>query len=76
MASPYNLGDDELLSPVFWEGIAEGEFRLQHCRDCGRDRFPPSSFCPRLPWGAVRLAAGYGSGDRLVLHRRPSGADS
>ena len=45
MATPFNLGDDEPLSPIFWEGIGQGEFRVQRC-GCGRARFPPTSFCP------------------------------
>jgi uncharacterized OB-fold protein len=46
LPSPYDLGDDELLSRTFWEGIRAGAFRLQHCETCGRTRFPPTSFCP------------------------------
>ena len=75
MASPYNLGDDELLSPVFWEGVAEGEFRLQHCRDCGRVRFPPSNFCPdchgvRFDWQPATGQATVWS--YTVVHRAPT----
>ena len=75
MASPYNLGDDELLSPVFWEGVAEGEFRIQHCRGCGRVRFPPSSFCPdchgvQFDWQPATGQATVWS--YTVVHRAPT----
>ena len=29
----------------FWEGCAEGELRLQHCKDCGHVQFPPRKLC-------------------------------
>ena len=29
----------------FWDGCAQGEFRLQHCRDCGHVQFPPRKLC-------------------------------
>lgn len=42
----------------FWEGLNEGEIRVQHCLDCGTPRFPASRFCPechsdRAVWKAV-----------------------
>lgn len=32
---------------VYWEGLARGEIRLQHCAPCDRAYFPPRPFCPR-----------------------------
>ncbi|MCU1471735.1 MAG: Zn-ribbon OB-fold protein [Glaciihabitans sp.] len=39
----------------FWEGVAQGELRLQRCQDCGRAVFYPRALCPychgdRLGW--------------------------
>lgn len=30
----------------FWEGLCEGQIRVQHCLSCGRPRFPASRYCP------------------------------
>ncbi len=30
----------------FWEGVSEGELRVQACSACGRLRFPPRPMCP------------------------------
>lgn len=32
-------------SAPFWEGLAVGEIRVQHCNLCGTYRFPPGPFC-------------------------------
>lgn len=42
----------------FWEGLREGEIRVQHCSDCRRPRFPASRYCPachgdRFDWMPV-----------------------
>jgi len=31
----------------FWEGLGQGELRLQRCRGCGHHRYPIASVCPR-----------------------------
>jgi uncharacterized OB-fold protein len=31
----------------FWEGIAQGELRMQACASCGALRFPPRPMCPK-----------------------------
>jgi uncharacterized OB-fold protein len=30
----------------FWEGSRVGELRLDHCKDCNHNWFPPTSSCP------------------------------
>src|SRR5690606_30092792 len=35
----------------FWEGLREGEIRVQHCSACGRPRFPASRYCPKCHSG-------------------------
>ena len=35
---------NELNAP-FWNGLAEGEVRLQKCGKCGVHQYPPESFC-------------------------------
>jgi uncharacterized protein len=75
LAAPFNMGDDELLSRKFWEGIAEGEFRIQRCQSCGSWRFPPTSFCPEchgvefvwLPASGRATVWSY-----TVVHRAPT----
>ncbi len=44
-------GFDELfpaineLNAPFWEGLVEGEVRLQKCAKCGAHQYPAESFC-------------------------------
>ena len=40
-------------STPFWEGLAEGEVRVQRCERCGTHRFPPGPFC--LSCGSAEL---------------------
>jgi uncharacterized OB-fold protein len=49
------------LNAPFWEGLAAGEVRLQHCQGCGAYQYPPESFCyacgaTELTWEKVRGA--------------------
>lgn len=42
-------------SQVYWEGLAQGELRIQHCASCLRHVFYPRVLCPhchsdRLSW--------------------------
>jgi uncharacterized protein len=42
-------------SQVYWEGLAQGELRIQRCDACSRHVFYPRSICPhcfsdRLSW--------------------------
>jgi uncharacterized OB-fold protein len=48
---------DELNAP-FWDGLVDGEVRLQKCDKCGAHQYPPESFCYEcgaqdLPWTKV-----------------------
>ena len=75
MASPYHLDDDELLSPAFWAGVADHEFRIQHCEGCGRTRFPPTTFCPACHSVAFRWEPVSGRAtvwSYTVVHRAPT----
>jgi uncharacterized OB-fold protein len=75
MATPFNLGDDDLLSPTFWEGIGQGEFRVQRCQSCGRARFPPTSFCPDCHAVDFRWEPASGRArvwSYTVVHRAPT----
>lgn len=40
--APLATRDDQF----FWEGVAAGELRLQHCANCGKLRHPPGPMCP------------------------------
>ena len=42
----------------FWDGVAEGSFALQLCKECGKHQFPPGPTCWRcggddLEWHAL-----------------------
>jgi uncharacterized OB-fold protein len=48
---------NELNAP-FWNGLAQGEVRLQQCHECGVHQYPPESFCyecgaQKMSWVAV-----------------------
>lgn len=40
------------VAAAFWDGLAEGELRVQRCARCGITRFPPRPMC-----GACRSTA-------------------
>jgi hypothetical protein len=49
------LPEPSAISAPFWEGLSEGELRLQRCQQCERYVFYPRSVCPyclsdRLGW--------------------------
>jgi len=35
----------DALNAPFWEGLAQGEVRLQKCGSCGAHQYPAESFC-------------------------------
>ena len=46
------------LNAPFWNGLTQGEVRLQKCGACGAHQYPPESFCyacgaQNLAWVAV-----------------------
>ncbi|WP_199434631.1 Zn-ribbon domain-containing OB-fold protein [Qaidamihabitans albus] len=61
-------------SRPFWDGIAEGELRLQRCRDCARAVFYPRVFCPHCFGGRLDWFTATGAGtvySYTVAHRAP-----
>ncbi|MBC6462040.1 OB-fold domain-containing protein [Actinomadura sp. HBU206391] len=57
----------------FWDGVAEGELRVQKCEECGRLRHPPGPMCPHchaLERGHV-VASGRGELHSYVVHHHP-----
>lgn len=68
------------LTRPYWEGLAAGELRLQHCRACGAYQHPAESFCYHCPsteldWETV---PGHGTVySFIVVHQRyhPAFAD-
>jgi len=58
----------------YWEGLALGEIRLQHCGPCDRAYFPPRPFCPRCGGTEIRLvnASGRASLYSYVINHLPA----
>jgi uncharacterized OB-fold protein len=61
------------VSAPFWQGLAEGRFLLQHCRDCDHWVFYPRGICPHcwspaLTW---REAGGRGRLATWSVQHRP-----
>jgi uncharacterized OB-fold protein len=55
----------------FWEFVAEGELRIQHCADCGTYRHPPRALCAVCGSRAVDWVATSGHGEvwaATVIH--------
>ena len=64
----------------YWDGVAEGELRLQRCEDCGDGRFLPARGLPALPRRPAPLVHRrrdrprllvYGGAPRVRRVRRP-----
>jgi uncharacterized protein len=57
----------------FWEGVDQGELRLQRCASCGELRHPPTPMCgtcQSTETGFV-VASGAGSIHSYVIHHHP-----
>ncbi|MEV4107100.1 bifunctional MaoC family dehydratase N-terminal/OB-fold nucleic acid binding domain-containing protein [Nonomuraea sp. NPDC049695] len=57
----------------FWEGVKQGELRIQTCADCGELRHPPGPLCPRcrsVNRGHL-VASGRGTLYSYVVHHHP-----
>jgi uncharacterized protein len=57
----------------YWDGLAEGELRLQCCDACGEYRFPDSEVCPRCLSGSFSWRAVSGKGrlwSWIRMHQR------
>ncbi|MFC4588250.1 bifunctional MaoC family dehydratase N-terminal/OB-fold nucleic acid binding domain-containing protein [Sphaerisporangium corydalis] len=57
----------------FWDGVREGELRIQKCGDCGELRHPPGPVCPscRSVNRTHIVAAGTGEVYSFVVHHNP-----
>ncbi|GAA3158033.1 Zn-ribbon domain-containing OB-fold protein [Nonomuraea roseoviolacea] len=57
----------------FWEGVRQGELRIQSCADCGRLRHPPGPVCPscRSTSRSYVVARGEGTVFSYVVHHHP-----
>ncbi|WP_336205917.1 bifunctional MaoC family dehydratase N-terminal/OB-fold nucleic acid binding domain-containing protein [Nonomuraea sp. LPB2021202275-12-8] len=57
----------------FWEGVRQGELRIQSCADCGELRHPPGPICPhcRSTNRAHVVASGEGTVYSYVVHHHP-----
>jgi uncharacterized protein len=57
----------------FWDGVKEGELRIQRCADCGARRHPPGPMCPHCH--SVKrdytVAGGRGVVHSYVIHHHP-----
>jgi len=52
----------DLESAAWWEGLRSHRVLLQHCRDCGRTRFPPMPSCPWCAAAAFDVVESTGRG--------------
>ncbi|MEU0569875.1 bifunctional MaoC family dehydratase N-terminal/OB-fold nucleic acid binding domain-containing protein [Nonomuraea sp. NPDC005983] len=57
----------------FWDGVRQGELRIQSCADCGELRHPPGPLCPacRSTSRSHVVAAGEGTLYSYVVHHHP-----
>lgn len=57
----------------FWDGVRQGELRIQSCGDCGELRHPPGPLCPacRSANRSHIVASGLGEVYSYVVHHNP-----
>ncbi len=57
----------------FWQGMAEGELRLQKCNTCGALRHPPGPMCPQCHGSDQRYVVSPGRGTvySYTVHHAP-----
>jgi uncharacterized protein len=57
----------------FWDGVKQGELRIQRCEDCGELRHPPGPLCPscRSTRRGYAVASGEGTVLSYVVHHHP-----
>jgi uncharacterized OB-fold protein len=57
----------------FWEGVPQGELRIQRCATCGALRHPPGPLCPkcRSVERTYVVASGEGEVFSFVVHHNP-----
>ncbi len=60
------------IDEPYWEAARAGEFRIEHCLDCGQWWFPPSEFCPNCLGHNYEWAKASGFGTiwgRIFMHQ-------
>lgn len=62
-----------LDTKFFWDGVNDGELRVQSCADCGALRHPPGPMCPSCHSTnrTFRKASGRGVVHSFVVHHHP-----
>lgn len=62
-----------LDTQFFWDGVNEGELRIQRCADCGVLRHPPGPMCPACHSSKRdhTVASGRGEVHSYVVHHHP-----
>ncbi|MEV5568902.1 OB-fold domain-containing protein [Spirillospora sp. NPDC052269] len=62
-----------LDTQYFWDGVNDGELRVQSCADCGALRHPPGPMCPECHSTnrTYRNASGRGVVHSFVVHHHP-----
>ncbi|MEQ8692752.1 MAG: Zn-ribbon domain-containing OB-fold protein [Pseudomonadales bacterium] len=57
----------------FWDGLQDGELRLQRCAACAHVYYPPRPFCPDCSSREVEIfnASGKGKLASYVINHRP-----
>ena len=61
-------------SQVYWEGLAHGELRIQHCDTCSRHVFYPRALCPHCYSDKLSWITATGKGtiySYTVAHQAP-----
>ncbi|MCL6517008.1 Zn-ribbon domain-containing OB-fold protein [Alicyclobacillus sp.] len=72
MPQPWPRPEVDSDSRPFWEGLKQGELRIQHCADCGRHIFYPRLLCPHCFSDRIEWVAASGRGSiysYTVVHR-------
>lgn len=67
---------DGTVADPFWNGLDNGQFRVQRCGQCGTAFFPPAPICPRCHATDVSWIDTDGTGDLYAysrLHRTAPG---
>lgn len=70
---PIDFPPPPLDERFFWEGLEDGELRIQRCGGCGTLRHPPRPICPQcrsFEWDYV-VASGDGEVSSYVIHHHP-----
>ena len=49
-------------SQMYWEGLAQGELRIQRCDTCSRHVFYPRAICPHCFWDQLSWITATGKG--------------